>query len=558
MIRFEELGDTHNSFYYSFITSDIENTLRNVSLTQKFNRNTFLFPVVTIHLPYITGRDPALFQGEATSRDDVLLAFLALFLLLLIEGIAAAFLLRTRNGNVSSFGFAVKQSVEFLREFNPRRVYATRNAPRGERLNRPLIAIAVVILILTFGIETMILFLSSPVQKSISNRTATFRIDQPYTPRWDRVFHHFGASWNRPCRSGRLQGVDPVGTSINVCMERTLIGTEPMLFERVNEPSTVIITSKLHDYGADHELTINNETEKFKVRAYFNLKDERARVMSSNGTHEHEESIIRGVHMMLISYTATAYRRETKDEDMNLDRLNNEYTFAREAERTGEGPVDVIPGFTTTARFYTTEMRGVFPRGIPAFHLAQHVFGGACVFAVTPGDTKDLFVEEGRVEDQEAVAWEVPIRYLNWFSLSLTIIILLPVLMLLRFFMQPTSTAEIAGAYVKEEAGALLSRSPIEVADYELRYIHIGGGDDSSATNSVHTELEGETDEKRKIRKRSLLWKKPSTNSQYVVGAETKDQSSQFDFEYNYTEDADVEATAGDAELSAERSQRLS
>lgn len=65
-----------------------------------------------------------MFERPQHTRDDVLLAFGSLFLLLVIEGIVTSFLFRTENSIVSNFGFSVRQVAELIREFILRRLFA--------------------------------------------------------------------------------------------------------------------------------------------------------------------------------------------------------------------------------------------------------------------------------------------------------------------------------------------------------------------------------------------------------------------------------------------------
>lgn len=498
---FKLMYDREGNPFFGFATD--ESNIRNVSKLGPNDINSFLRPILLV-----TKRATGTFTFDLTTRDDVLLAFLSLLLLLVIEGLVATFLLRSRNGHVSNFGFSVKQTVELLRDFNVRQVYSKRGKkqPSNQRVNKKLVIIAVLILLFTFGLETSILFLTSPGLANVTNNTATFRIMQPVTPKWDKVYHHFRASWNRPCRSGRLDYVDQAQTRINVCITTTRDGEPPQLFELVNNSATAVITSYLHRYGADHELTINNDSASYWTRAYFSLDDKQLRVMAVDARPSNEAQLVEVIHSLLISYLCTAYWKETKDKSMTEERLNQmKKTFTE--KDTYEVNVLRDQSYKEKAIVYETTVQGILPRGPPAFHVAQNVFGGSAALVISEPDKNDLFVDDAKVAATEGVVWREPIRLLNWLSLCCVLVITILILSILRYRLKPASSAEIAGIFVKSEVGAVLSRSPVELADNERRYFQVGLPDES--------QFEEE---------------------KYILGAETDDQFWKTDREYNRVE----------------------
>lgn len=498
---FKLMYDKDGKPFFGFVTS--ESNIRNISELGPNDINSFLRPILPV-----TKRATGMFTSALSTRDDVLLAFLSLLLLLAIEGLVATLLLRSRNGHTSNFGFSVKQTVELLRDFNVRQVYSKRGKRQlaTQRINKKLVIIAVSILLFTFGLETSILFLTSTGLADVTNDTATFRIMQPVTPKWDKVYHHFRASWNRPCRSGRLDHVDQAQTRINVCITTTRDGEPPQLFELANDTVKAVITSYLHRYGADHELTINNENASYWTRAYFSLDDKKLRVMAVDARPSNEAQLVEVIHNLLISYLCTAYWKETKDERMTEERLNQ---MERDFDERPSREMNVLRdrSYKVEAAVYMTTIEGVLPRGSPAFHVAQNVFGGAAALTISKPDKKDLFVDETRVESVEGVVWREPVRLLNWLSLCLILILCVLTLSILRCWLRPVSSAEIAGIFVKGEVGAVLSRSPVELADNERRYFHVGSSEGSDFEEG-----------------------------RYVFGAETDDQVWKTNREYDRVE----------------------
>lgn len=501
---FEMLYDKDGQSYFGYVTN--ESNIRNVSEMDPYGINSFLRPILIVNK-----RATGPFTFDLTARDDVLLAFLSLLLLLAIEGLVAAFLLRSKDGHVSNLGFSVKQTVELIREFNIRQIYLKRGREKilKQKLNKKLIIFAVLILMLTFGLETSILFLTSPGLANVRNDMATFRIMQPVTPKWDKVFHHFRASWNRPCRSGRLTHVDQAQTRINVCITTTRDGEDPQLFELIEDNVSATITSYLHRYGADHELTIGNDNATYWTRAYFSLDDKRLRVMAVDERPSNEAQLLEVVHRLFISYLCTAYLKETKDNSMTVEKLQQ---MSVEFSENGLFQINVLQdrSYKEQATVYKTTIEGFLPRGPPAFHVAQNVFGGATALVVSKADEKDLFVDNAQVAAVKGIIWREPIRLLNWLSLSFVLIIALLTLFVLRFQLKPVSSAEIAGIFVKREVGADLSRSPVEMADGERQYFRIS------------SNKEGTFKEER-----------------YMVGAETNDQLWRTHREYFGSEDVE-------------------
>lgn len=467
---FQIKGDTIGEEFFSVSTND--SNYRNISKMGYFDVNTFLRPTIPVR-----GRFLGSFTSDLTkSADDVTLSFLSLLLLLLIEGLVTTLLLQSRNGKISIFGFAIKRTLELCRDFKVSKIVSWSHFSderQRRRMNRTLFFFTISILIFTVIAEIFVLFLTSPRPRNVTNRSATLRIMQPVLPKWDKVYHHFRGSWNRPCRSGGLDGVNEGHTAIIVCIETDKDVKPPQLFERAIANVMVVITSRFHRYGADHDFTIGNDTTKYRTRAYYRLDDGRLRLMSAMEGLKKESEISDAMHKLLISYLCSAYQRETEDASMNLKRLND---LSIDFQPLGTEFVHVLPSrsLREEARSYRTVVEGILPQGLAAFHVAQNVFGGAAALKVVDGDTNDYFLDSLQIEEKEGVIWEETIRLVNWLSITIVLIISGLILLLLRFLLRPVSMAEIASYFVKGEVGAVLHRSPIELADHELGLFRIG------------------------------------------------------------------------------------
>lgn len=434
-----------------------------------------------ISLPVLQHRKTS-FSNDLTNRDDVLLAFGALLLLLLIEGIVTTFLLRTKNGIVSNFGFSVKMVVELIREFNVKGIVKgrTENDEWGhKKVNVKLLVVAVSILVFVFLLEVAVLFLTQPELKDVTNKKVTFRIQQPVTPPWNGVRFHSRASINRPCSAVGLVDVDQGNTRINCCVTSTVRNDELDLFEKVSGQVEAEIVSYMHEYGAEHSITLDGVKANYSTRAYFTLEDEKSRLMGHQTKSKYERDQISIVHRQYIAYLASAYVKATKDnETITLDTLNNDVKFLF-AEETGP-VVDVIRirgvNHQVNSTRYTTKVTGVLPRGPAALRLGQHHFRGSSAVIVTDANETDLFIEEG-LTSARSVVWRESTRTLNWLTLLIILCCALLFLILLRFKLKPVAIAEIAGVLVKEKVDADMYRSPVQMELDERPYFRVFDGD---------------------------------------------------------------------------------
>lgn len=474
---FKVRGDRFGLPYFSYVFNN--SNLRNISDIGTKDINHFLSPTLDIRR-----RVSGPFSSDLTSRDDVFLAFLSLILLLIIDGLVSTVLLRTEDGNISNFGFSVKQIMEFIRDFNLRRIFKARTGGGAHRkiINSKLVILAVSILMFTLGLEMAVLILTAPKPKDVLNSTATFRLVQPLTPKWDAVFFHTRASMNRPCQAVTFKKVAQAQTRINVCVSANMSETELKLFEKVDGDVKAKIVTYMHDYGADHMVTVADQAAMYSTRAYFTLGDRRSRLMSIDTRSPNETEQVEIIHKLYIAYLFSVYQRATQDERVDVNVLNSlGPVFV--ATDGGLREVLALPDKNISYRFpskkYTTTVSGLLPRGSPALRVAQHVFAGATAINVSQPHTEDLFMEDGMMS-VPAVVWRESVRDINWLSLCLIVASSLLILMMLRQVMKPVATAEVAGVFVKAAVGATMSRSPVELEEGELVYFKVtkdrGGG----------------------------------------------------------------------------------
>lgn len=454
----------------------------------------------------VTWRATGPFQSDLTARDDIILAVLSLILLLIIESIVTTVLLRTKAGQINNFAFSVKQLIELFRDLNFRMIFPRRKKgePMSRRLNKNLIVLSFSILFVTIGLEVAALFLTNPLLKSVSNKTATFRILQPVTPEWHNVRFHARVSINRPCEPFTLEMVEQARTRINGCVETNLNATLVELFKPSKDETTLRIVSQIHDYGSDHQLTIGELSANYTLRVYFTLGDRRSRLMKSSKTATDESERMKIIHMQFVAQIFTIYRNALKeqDSDMNLNRLQaleSKFFFDKNPD---SAQIDVLrlPGksLNVSTREYVTNVTGVLPQGTTVLRIAHNFFRGTAAVVVSNPDEEDLFLEEG-LQESVAEVWKEKTRTVNWLSLLISVASYLTILFALRCIFKPVCTADIAGEYVRDAVGADLLRSPIEMSDDELKYFRISLG---------------------------------SEDQEYMLGAETLDRQSRLSKEY--------------------------
>lgn len=473
----------------------------NVSYSREYealkNTASLLVPFMEI-----TPRTIGPFSKDLTARDDVILALISLFIVLIIESIIATVLLRRRQGTVSNFGFSVKQIIELVKDLNFRRIFylPARNRhplhapsappllpaqqqqqqPPLPKLNIRLLILAFFLFFLTSGLEVAVFFLTNVHQRAVTNSIATFRLLQPVTPEFLNVLIHARVSINRPCEAITIESVHQAATRINGCVDTDAEFSDTALFtpDDARDVVELRIQSRLHKYGADHVIHFDGAGATYKQRTLFTLGDGRSRIMSADVVSPNEEQQMSIVHKQYVAYLFSMFNRAVakKDQNMSLQRLRD--LKFEQGSRTDGGKVPVLQlggsELKVPTRLYETRVEGVIPHGPAALGAAQHFFRGMAAVVVAEGNTTDMFMDSG-VDKSEAVVWEESVRTVNWLSLGVIAALGIVGLGILRWVMNPASTAQIAGVSVHRGVGDgeanVLRSMEMGIGDDDIRYI---------------------------------------------------------------------------------------
>lgn len=337
--------------------------------------------------------------------------------------------------------------------------------------------VACTILSITFGLEILILFLSTPQLRDVYNTDTAFQLKEVEIPDWNQIKENIDAAINRPCTAVTLSmpGIDQGRTQISACVSMNLptsMFTSSLdSFQVVDDEVDVKIVTHMHEFGSAHNITIGNVTANFIVRAYFTLDDTRIRIMTKRRFMFNFERRIEMLHKQYIAYLFSEYSKRTKDTRMNIERLHNlNFTFT-----TGYGPIVNIVQIPKRQRFrqvasveHNTSVKGIIPTGMASFLFAQAVFKGAFGIGLSGPDRYDLILGTGQTPPQPAVMWRETGRTLNWVSLTIWLVLSSAVLFLLRFLLQPAGTAEMAFHYVSGAAG-----NPLYFSEQDAKYFSL-------------------------------------------------------------------------------------
>lgn len=466
----ESLSEVHQLNYFSIVPSQLD-----VLPPAASERDVATFLEGEMEVSHrVTG----LFSQDLTTRDDVIVAVLSLLLLLAIEGVVTGFLLRTREGAVSTFSFSVNQLSNLAREFKLGSLFRVRSR-RG--LNIRLVCVAIFVFTVSFGLEVLVLFLTTPEEREVSNNVATFRLAEPLNPNFDIIFGATKAAINPPCVSVSLQSVNQSGTIISNCVTSTVSDSSVVPFETVNNRVDVTMQSDLHEFGSNHILSIEgdgkNYSANYSVKAYFRLGVPSAaehrggsegRLMRKSDMSASREETISTVHKQFVAFLFTSYRNMTGDDSMSVQRLNEiDFNF-----EVSEGdPVDVIivnderRTLQRPSRRYTTSFQAVAPSGEATLRFAETFFKGSVGVTVAGPNTRDLLQGSGSTIESRGVLWRERFRVLNWLSLTLILLAVFLLLMYLRHSLQPVVMAEMAGLYVSEALGMEGAIPPIDLME---------------------------------------------------------------------------------------------
>lgn len=474
----------------------------------------------------VSRRVTGLFTSDLTSADDVLIAVLSLLLLLSIEGVVTAILLRTRDGSLSNFDFSVRQFSELARELKIRHIFRGRGNIRADtskaRWNHRLVITALLVFLLTAGLQVVVLFLTNLDKRQVSNYVATFRLTEPVLPEWEQV-RNGRELLIQPCSAVSLVGVEQGITRISACLTSN-VGTSGI--DSYELAGDLEFRSELHEYGSEHSIRIGDETANYSARAYFRLWEPEfnsgddpggERLMSKVDLQQSKEQLISAVHKTYIAMLYTAYNRHktaTDARNLTLDELNE---VAFEFTMEEGGMVDVLRTnvgkivLQSPSRRYITKARGVIPGGKGALLFAQPLLKAAVAVAVEGPNPRDLMMASGNTYSRKGVLWQEQYRSLNWLSLTLLLCLMMVLLVALRSSLKPVVMSELAGLYVageiRGEAGGL--RDPVELVDGEPERfgVEFVGGTGGGYDDFLRT-LESEGEVKKSNSKLGLAWER--------------------------------------------------
>lgn len=449
------------------------------------------------------------FSNDLTTRDDVLLAFLSMFLLLALEGVVATVLLGTKDGKASSVGFSIKCIFEVLRDFdwNLNQLRRVRMRSRRRRMkgnekgnekgvekkgkkkpflnvNSRLVLFAVLILLCIFGVEVLILHFTAPVLSPIYNNKVSLRIQNAIIPDWRALRWALRTAIDKPCESILLTGVHHGNTRITGCVLANVTGIAVATFDKLYMDRRIKITTDLHEYGAEHIVEGGKMVDgkfvpihigRYSTRGLLMLDDGRARLMRVIEGEPDEDRKVMGIHTQFLAYLFSIYSIQTRDKmhELTLDKLNAVKINFKPALGVQIKVLDVNgEDLAFRSKRFVSTMDGEMPAGSMLMHFAQHLFRSSATVRVESGDETDLFEKDG-LQRVSAVVWWEETRVLNWLTLFLVLFFTLLFLSLMRMRLKPLSTVNIASEYVKRAVGANLDRSPMELDANEDEYFRV-------------------------------------------------------------------------------------
>eukprot|EP00177_Eucheuma_denticulatum_P006935 GFKZ01012617.1.p1 GENE.GFKZ01012617.1~~GFKZ01012617.1.p1 ORF type:complete len:538 (-),score=70.89 GFKZ01012617.1:545-2080(-) len=460
------LTDNLGNSFLSYNASDIpfRAAIPRDPVAKSQNHATFLSETLPV-IPRSTTR----FSVDLTARDDLILTILSLLLLLVIEAILTTILLRTYNGNVSNFGFSVKQFVELARDFKFHRLIRGGPVPSGKpprKINFRLLLVASATLVFTFGVEVAVLWLSTPEFTPVTNRTAAFTYEETLDPDWNSVRDNAGSAANRPCVSlsivsFRGTNIEQGNTRVTPCMTATGDLSTAVGFNRETSEVDMEFETNNHLFGAEHRLRIGNSSASYKMIVYFTLSDRRRKILSKRSqffTHQHATFYM---HRQFVAFLFNEYVRHTGDSSMNLERLSRlQYN-----QTVADGEDIIVAQINRQERFrkvtstrYTTKVRGVLPRGDSAMRFAVAYLKGASGVSVKGPALNDMDIGSSSTWAAERMIWQEESRRLNWLMMTILLVSAGALLVVLRYLLKPIGTAEIAAAYVSKLVGAEFGR----------------------------------------------------------------------------------------------------
>lgn len=509
------LVDIFGDSYFTYNVNDITPANRRPrNLTNVLNATSFLSETFSVRRQATN-----IFSTDLTGRDDLILAVLSILLLFVFEGIVTTILLRTYRGRVSTVGFSIKHFVELARDFQFRFLLVGRSKPasanaalRGSpprpvrKLNFKLLIVAILILSISIGVEAVLLFLTTPTLTDVTNAKAAFAVEELIIPDWNQIRKYLGAALTRPCNTLKISGVEQGRTRITACLFSNGGIEADKTFGMGDGNVTLTFISDLHDFGGEHTVQIGDLNATFRSRVYFNLGDNRRKMMLKRSRFYTRDRAVFFMHKQYVAYLMNWYRLRTRDTSLDaslLQNLNFNFTF----ENGGVVDIIKISGRQTYRQVPTlrhkTVVTGRLPRGPEALRFATVLLKASTAVVLRGPDLNDLDMGSGSTWPREALMWQESTRSLNWLSLTILLASSIAFGFALRYLLKPIGTAEIAGVVVRKAVGADLERSPIfmdenEKADFDLPLFKEDTQDtdiDDSSERSWRQVVEGQSND---------------------------------------------------------------
>lgn len=414
---------------------------------------TFLDDNITL-----SSKQSNLFSTDLTSRDDFLLASLSILIILLAEGILSSLLLRTINGKISNRGFSIKQYVNLARDFkfhHPVKGKNTKSTSGKKRLNLALLLVATLILVLSFSLEAVLLFLSSPGTRTVTTNVASVSFIPAVYPEWKKVQKATEAFIERPCRDVVFQGfgIDMGNTRLIPCVTTNAPSLSFSNFSKTDEEVPVTIISDVHNYGVEHFISIGTESANYSARAHLGFLN-RVPTLVENRELAAKKAKYEFLHFHFVAYLFNIYNNKTNDPDMSLKRLNSidlnfssypgPNVFVIELQDASSGS-----SLWVVSVRHKTNFKAIVPKGESALRFAAVYFRATHALEVSGPDIWYIKMSKGITSQNVQGLWLEQSRSLNWISLILLSVLCILVLVTLRILLKPAGVIEIANAYIE-------------------------------------------------------------------------------------------------------------
>lgn len=456
-------------------------------------------------------RATGLFSKDLTDVDDLIIAVISILLILAVEAVLTAVLLRTENGAISNASFSVKHFVERARQYSyglfARKTHAPKASaaaqPQTQPIDPKILVFGFLSFVLSFGLQIAVLVLSSPNFTDVDNTMASFEISNDIIADWNQVYENREAAITLPCATVALNGVQQKRTQLSPCLSVNWpTWGETPVFTPANRAVDLTIVSDVHEFGSEHVVTLDGLSARFSLRGTFALEDGEGRQLRQRRQSLTSERRVEIMHKQYLAFLFNLYNSNLTDPSMNLERLNriSKEKLDFTVEKGEDIPITQVYGRNlfrrVTSMRHTTRVSDVIPSGRAAIRFSAALLKGSHSVSVGDGDPYDLMTATGNVAGRRSVMWRESYRTLNWLSLLIMLAGFMVLLVVLRVLLQPTTTTEIAGAFVTRAVEAEWLRAPAytqrtELKSFRLSPAHDLSGEGDSLTETFSGSTEG-------------------------------------------------------------------